>query len=529
VVPFAFVLTRAVRRTSEWCERPPSERGRSLRAELVVLAFAAPLFRPEGALASMVVAAALATTPALTPKKGGLRARALALLPLVAAVTPQIVSWLVTGHVRSNTAEVKLLPGNPYYVGPALLEVIRGNVRTLINVLLNGEIWSAEFLPHGSMPVAFAGLVAVVWCAWGRPLRFRAFAVLLLAVAIGAPCTYVSFLWNRLRYLWPFAPFWLVGLACLARAVGDVLGRVRPRWRVATPILAGLAAGLFATKLEGTIDDLAGSVSGIERQQVALGKWAKDAIPAGARIGVNDTGAIAYYSDHPTFDVCGLTTEGEGRYWVAGAASRFEHYERLPREALPQYFIVYPEWMAMPQVLGERLHDVTVTDSSILGGQTMVAYAAEYSLLGSGDRPWSTANGVNVTVVDTLDVADLDSEQDHAYDLLGAPDGEEVLTEALSPDGPVIVDGGRKERSRDRFRLRSSNADEGVVRLEASETTRVAVTLDGAPAASFTVESGGWKEVSFPLPAGRAANAVVEVTPEAGTLTTYHYWFFVSG
>ena len=183
-------------------------------------------------------------------------------------------------------------------------------------------------------------------------------------------------------------------------------------------------------------------------------KWRSDAgqrarSPLGARIGVNDTGAIAYFSEHPTFDVCGLTTEGEGRYWVSGAASRFEHYERLASEhpgSLPQYFIVYPEWMAMNEVLGTKLHEATVTDSTILGGQTMVAYEADYSRLGTGEEPWTVLKGTkDATPVDTLDVADLDSERLHGYELLGARDGEEVLTEGASPEGRVVVDGGRRE------------------------------------------------------------------------------------
>ena len=530
VVPFAFVLTRAVRRSSEWCEgaaSPPSSKRSWLRAELLLLAFAAPLLRPEGALASLVVAAALLFFPSASPSIPARRARLVGVVAVVAALSPQLLSWIVTGQLRSNTALVKLLPGNPYYVGPALWSMIRENVHTLLHVLMNGEVWSAEFLPHASMPVAFAGLAGVVWCAWRKPLRFRAASIIALAVA--APCAYVSFLWNRLRYLWPFAPFWIVGVACLARAAGDILARGRPRWRVATPIFAGLAAGLFATKLEGTIDDLAMSASGIDRQQVALGLWAKDAIPAGARIGVNDTGAIAYFSDHPTFDVCGLTTPHEGRYWVAGAASRFEHYERLMAtspESLPQYFIVYPEWMAMSPVLGTRLHDATVTDSTILGGQTMVAYEADYSLLGSGERAWSLPAGSTPEPLDSLDVADLDSEQAHGYELLGAPDGEEILTRDTAPDGTTVVDGGRRERERERFhvRLDSEHTSRGVVRLEATELTRVVVRVDGEEGASFLVEPGGWKEVAFPLPHARP-EATIELAPESGKLTTYHYWF----
>jgi hypothetical protein len=525
VVPFAWCLTRSVRRASEWVEA--AERTRRREHELIALALAAPLFRPEGALASLVIAAALL----LWPREPTRSMRAHGLLALVAAVTPQLLSRLVTGQFQSNTAEVKLIPGNPYYVGASLWTPLRDNVRTLASVLLNGEIWSAEFIPHGSMPFAFAALAAIVWCAHarGQALRFRAATVLLLALAIAVPCTYVSFLWNRLRYLWPFAPFWLVGLACFSRALGDGLSRIRPRWATATPIAAGAIVGLFASKLEGTLGDLATSASAIDRQQVTLGKWAKGALPAGARIGVNDTGAIAYFGDHPTFDVVGLTTQNEGRYWVAGAGSRFEHYERLAKTSfasLPQYFIVYPEWMAMQPVLGARLHDATVSDSTILGGPTMVAYEADYSLLGSGEQPWSARTSAAGRPLDVVDVADLESEREHAYALLGADDGLDFVNEGDSPEGKVVVDGGRRDRSRERFRVQlgAGSVAQGIARLESSEETRVRVLADGHEVASFPVDPGTWVEVPFALPHA-GSSVLVELIPDAGTLTTYHYWF----
>src|ERR1039458_5600740 len=85
---------------------------------------------------------------------------------------------------------------------------------------------------------------------------------------------------------------------------------------------------------------------------------------------------------------------------------------------------------------GPRLHAPPVPASSILGGQTMVVYAADYSLLGSGDRPWTPErSAADATFLDVVDVADLDSERTHAYELLGAADGEEILTHSVSPDG----------------------------------------------------------------------------------------------
>jgi len=67
VVPFAFCLARAARRSAEWAEGARTSAW-DLR-ELVALAFVVPLFRPEGALVSLVVAAALVTAPRRPPPR----------------------------------------------------------------------------------------------------------------------------------------------------------------------------------------------------------------------------------------------------------------------------------------------------------------------------------------------------------------------------------------------------------------------------------------------------------------------------
>jgi hypothetical protein len=399
------------------------------------------------------------------------------------------------------------------------------NARTLVGQILNGEVWSAEFLPKGGSAFATMGLVAVAWRGYTRQLYVRAAFVLLLALAMFVPCFYVTFLWNRLRYLWPFAPGWFVGLACLGRGAADIVARFDRRVAPAVAtLIAGACAGTFLVRLEWVIEDVAQSASGIDRQQALLGRWAKENLPKDARIGVNDTGAIAYFSDRSTFDVVGLTTASEGRYWVAGQASRFEHYERLhassPRE-LPTHFIVYPEWMACAPVLGAELHEATVTDSTILGGQTMRVSEAKWSLLGSGEKPWTP-----FVVEDTLDVADLESEAAHGYQLFAVREGDQAVEESETPDGKRIQDGGRTNRSHDRF-VANTTGGKGVMRVLVSTESASTLKISSGEKefAHFVVEPGEWAEIPFEIPAEfRGPKVTLDVTAE-GFFTSFHYWF----
>src|SRR5262249_19541798 len=160
------------------------------------------------------------------------RDRARALFAMAAIAATPLLLVLFTGRAASATAHVKLLLGNPYYSGAALVETVFANARLLVGTILNGEVYSAEFLPSGGAPLAA--------CGARRDLRGRAAFVLPIALAMFAPCFYVTFLWNRLRYLWPFATGWIIGLACLARVAGEVCALVRPRWSIVTTLSCGV-------------------------------------------------------------------------------------------------------------------------------------------------------------------------------------------------------------------------------------------------------------------------------------------------
>jgi hypothetical protein len=505
VVPLGYLLLRSARRAAEYLE---GARSVGRMRELLLLAFAAALLRPEGALAALFAAIALGLA--------GQRRRYWGLLALAAPLSAPFVNFLFTGSAQQTTALAKWLPFNPYFQG-RLWSAIAGNLEIFVATLLDGREWSWTFVPEGYRYVALLTLPALWLLGELRGARAHVAFLCLVGVAIILPTTYETFLVNRLRYLWPFAAPWLLGLSALGQLLGLGLARLEARLGYLGLLLPALSGWGFAKLLPISIADLAQSAAAISAQQVSLGKWAAQSLPPSAKLGVNDAGAIAFYSGRATFDVVGLTTRDEARYWVAGAGSRFEHYERLSRALLPTHFIVYPGWFALPSLLGHCLAERRVEGATILGGPLMVACEADYTSLGSGARPSYAA--VEGRLFDELDVADLESEAAHGYQLGWAAPQDNVVV------ADVAVDGGRGRRTLERFELDVVGGGSLVVRLVANHPTPVEVSFGGR-AVRQGLEAGPFQELRVAVPGELGRGKVTVELRSQEPLTVLHYWSF---
>jgi hypothetical protein len=417
---------------------------------------------------------------------------------------------------------VKWLPSSPYRY--EMWSKLGYHLDVLFNTLFDGRVWSSVFLPRGGKLVAWIAPPALVAVGWLRGARWRTVLVVALASGIVIPTTYDSFLVNRLRYLWPFAAAWFVALAAIAEAVGAVAARLRPELVNVRLVVAGGFVGALAGHLSFAIDDVAVSADAIRQQQVGLARWAARSLPSDATVGVNDAGAIAYLSGHRTFDVVGLTTKGEARYWVAGAGSRFEHYERMGREQLPTHFIVYESWFGIPSLLGERLTQRTVSNATILGAPTKTACVADYSKLGSARLPSPGAAWAQPPV-DSLDVADLESEQEHDFALFWATQQQNVAMRSW--DGRV--DGARQARTLDQFSLKLVPGGRLVARWAVERPTALTIEVGGRTVGTQQLTGlPVWEEVVIDLPEDlpNGPQQVRVRAAEGETFTSLYYWAY---
>jgi len=509
VMPFAWLLAHTCRKTLEF-------RARGLRASsearsLLVLAALCPLMRPEGALLSLWVAAALWRK----------HDRAAGLQSLIAGACvglPALVNWSFTGQLTPTTAFAKWLPLDPYR-GAHTPQLMWDNLRLLFGTLFDGRGWTPMFLPEGIAPITWASILAVTCCAFRSKTRYPALALLCFACGVILPTSYDTFLVNRLRYLWPFITPWLIGLGIVASWIGGRVSRRFPaQGRISSLALLLLFTGGLAAKLPEAIADLSVSAQAISEQQVWLARWAKGHLAQDTILGVNDAGAAAYFSGHRTFDLVGLTTASEARHWRAGPGSRFEHYERMNRNALPSHFMVYPEWFAVDPLLG-RLLTARYFESTILGGPLMQVHEADYSSLGSAANPQMTGT---YQIVDELDVADLDSEQRHEYELGQSSFQDNRL---LTSDGRV--DGGRSGRTLERFQLALAERCAIIVRVQSDGPTRLSLQVgDSAPLTFENPGAAGWSEHPLSPPrelCGKSQSLTVK-SQDGTAFLALHYW-----
>ncbi len=511
VIPFAWLLMRCARRAADWAERAEDGTWRE-RSELVGLALLTPMMRPEGVIGALVVLSVMAWFP-----RGG--SRWWALLALVGPLIPGAANLTFTGQWTTTTAEAKWLLYVPYQ--HRVPGTLRYHVDVLFNTLLDGRVWSSVFLPRGIKWLVWPALPALLIAGSARRQWVRALALTAVGLGLVLPTTYDSFLVNRLRYLWPFAAAWFLGMAAVADGVGALLARWREDLVALRLLVGGVFVGGLAAHLPPTLDDLAVSADAIRRQQVSLARWAAEELPHDAVIGVNDAGAITYLSGRRTFDLVGLTTRDEARHWAAGPGSRFEHYERLGAKQLPTHFAIYESWVGIPPLMGEYLTSRTVTGSTILGGATKTVYRADYDSLESGHRPLTV--DVAGEPVDRLDVADLESEAAHAYRLFWATQQDDVvLTDALGH-----ADGGRSNRTVDEFELQLAAGGRLVGRF-AGEPTQLTVSVDGQRVGEWKLDGAtDWEEHELTIESEQGGRHTIRVTAtQDEAFTSLHYWVF---
>jgi hypothetical protein len=321
-----------------------------------------------------------------------------------------------------------------------------------------------------------------------------------------------------------------LGLSALAahRVTGVVAGGV-----------AAVAIALGASHVGESAGFYARASRNIHDQQVAVGRHLARDVPRDAVVLLGDAGAIPYVSRLHAIDALGLGGYGGlpfVRAAVHGEAATLELIERLRGRDRPTVLALYPNWFpGITSGFGHERERVTITDNVICGGVTKGIYDADWSTLGDGMREGPVDGRFPGVVLDELDVADVLSEEAHAY-ASPAPDGGWTLFDirtlgdgARRFDAGRIVPAGRTESFTLAAAARASTTvlirtDDGT-----AETVLEATSSDGRPFAIPFVHDdakthGAWRLEHARLIEPVDAGTRISFRVTRGELHDFHAW-----
>ncbi len=427
VALFAALAVRAFVLAERMMRAPPHLRARA-QWRLGMLGALLVWVRPEAAVV-VAVLSVLAARHARSQSPLGALAR-VALPGALATASIAALNWTMTGDFASAGARLKLLSSNPYLSD---LDRARELVLNIVNFWWRVIEASAVFDPR---------LVWVLGACALAPLlsaRTRDLGAALLASAV-LFAVLVSFngaaRFQGFRY---YAPA-LVMLVC---AVALGLSVIARRFGAAVSLVVVVVlAGGAAARAETSIRFFRDASANIHDQQMRVGEKLRTLGPPGARVLINDAGAIPWVADRGAVDALGLggyRLLPFTRAALSGEASMLELVQRMAPADRPALIAVYPNWFpAVTQYFAREIDHVTIEHNVICGGPTKIIALADWTPLDSDTPP--------ANVIDDIDIADIESEAAHAY-ASPAPRGGWATANVIAHvfDGGRIIPAGETE------------------------------------------------------------------------------------
>jgi len=340
-------------------------RGRALTAAAIL--GLAVLARPEAGL--LVVLHALAAREA-GPAGARAGVAGLVLAPALA------FNWATIGRLVPATAAAKV-EGGLLGLAEGVPDTWRAMVERAVTWL--GEEGGQLLADHPALPA-----LAVVgwWLARRGPIGWLAGALVFHPVAMALLAPYRGPAFQTGRYSSHLLP---LALVLAARGLAVLLAVVPPSraWRAA--VLAALALGLVLP-LGPASQAYAWGVQNIAAMQVTLGRWVAQQTAPGARLAVNDVGAISYFGERRVIDLMGLVTPEILPYRREGPHGILRYLERT----CPDYLVIFPAWFPALAARSDLFRPVTrvrLAHNLVSGADEMVVYETAWNRSAPAPRP----------------------------------------------------------------------------------------------------------------------------------------------
>ncbi|MEW6482165.1 MAG: hypothetical protein AB1397_04105, partial [bacterium] len=425
-----------------------------------------------------------------------------------------------------------------------LKEVFAGFAGDYIQVLNANSGYVAVYLP----PFALLFFVFAVFPPFVKEITSHRFGVYFLAftwffagVLTTSATRPANDHWHR--YITPYYPLFLIMTAVGIQRLASFLNQ--KEWF--TGISVFFIFFSFMTSLYFAVA-YGKNCKDIYLQQLTVAKWVSENIPANAIIALNDAGAIKYISQRYCIDLVGLCYPKivkSSTHCADGNGAICEFLERLERK--PDYFIIYPSWFGFggnilgPEIAQFGLYEPTMAGA---GSDPMRVYKADFKYLNTGDeiKLQSTKEALKgKTLIDKIDIADLESENAHSYKPYPAEPGLPIRTFSTyasynDEPGIIVSDGGRVISGGEIFKIKTIPNKELTIITRCTSPFSIGVYINGKPAAWWRNTRGSnetslWYEPIITIPGNfitqNETNVKFEVVDKhrVSYFTTY-YWFY---
>ena len=379
------------------------------------------------------------------------------------------------------------------------------------------QLWFYMPAILGALGLGHAAFTAI-WEWRHHKLRQGTIMTLWIVTELSATALLTTAQMFHYRYQLPaFALGTLAGSLALAAIAGALVRKENAATRnlvlLALPFLA-----ISAWQFPRFLADYGQASHTVLILEVRTGEWIKANLPPGARIALTDAGAIRYYSEHPSYDLVGLTGSAEAALaWRQGAGSTYELIERTAD--IPSYFATYDDVHALPLFRNTamfqrelyRVQDPFAARIAVPSDHVLV-YAADWHLRHSGESPYQQdvqelVKGL--TLVDKLDIADLEDERTHGYRWWNTPEKGGFATEVHQLDyhrlpHQRVLDGGRLLTGGEAFELCTLPGKDLILvgRFLGQGATLLKVWINGHPVGDwgYAPLPGRWQERTLHVP-----------------------------
>ena len=394
-----------------WTAATAGESPRGIFVAHLLIAAVGPMLRPELIAASGGTMLLILVSRFRPAALGGIKAPwATLAVPLLGQISLMVLYWVMTGSTAGNAMLSKSFFYEPGITVSRLLRITFANYKTFGFDVLFGLYKYPFFAPLFAVLSLLGIAVMITWKGLWR--RLALLLILVGTVYLFIPQLTYTVSWGMYRYCQPFFPWLLLPVAALF--VHLVRNPSLLRRFAAAAIALYLMLFFALVNYPEFSYEYAQGTNNLSDQQRAMGEYiAKTYKDKPVVIGINDAGAIPYFSDKPAFDLLGLVTQNMAVCFRWGNACTWEYMSHLPKNHRPTHWAVYPGWWKNDKLMGKMLHTTSSRNRISMGGVIKRLYKADWSEVDKPDTPLHPPKGL--ALVDQLDIGYSVDEKSHDY------------------------------------------------------------------------------------------------------------------